>query len=244
MSDVEVEPVEPDEGGAEAEEDEAEAVEEEESAPQAEPEPEPEDDADRLLSEQKREKAYAAVERSWKTYTAAIERNLGDETKDWLGCPMCAANMIPGHVHRDQLGAFPDEVAANVKYALGLAREQEYEQARNLDTCGDCRGLGKVKTGSQVGNYMTITCPRCKGHGYFPPPGAASSGNGTATVSVPAEVAISFDHTDPDRDAWGEPRVLPDGTLNDNFGKMPQFKQPHPVYGITANLTSADVLSA
>lgn len=225
----------PDEGDGDGGGDEDGDGETEDAAP---------DDADRMLSEQEREKAYKSVGQAWGRYEQAIERYLPAEKTDWIGCPMCAANMIPGHVHREQLGAFPEEVADNVRYALGLAREQEYEQATNLGVCGDCRGLGKVKTGSKVATHMTVTCPHCKGHGYYPPPSSVSTG-GFANGSTAGE---AFTPPEPpeqgDRDAWGEPRILPDGTLNENYGRMPQFKTVHPVYGVTANLTAADVLAA
>lgn len=204
--------------------------------PEAPAEPEQGSDEDRVAMAKK-------IDRSFKTYQAAVERNIGDEVTDWLLCPLCASGMAPGFVNRHDLGRVPDEVQANVQTYLGFARETEYPAAHGIHVCSDCEGLGKVSTGSRVAEHMTITCPTCKGYGYTPPPGFAANqptGNGHA-AEVAAEALADLDS--PERDNWGEPRVLPDGTLNGNFGKMPQFKTVHPVFGVTANLTPEEIVS-
>ena len=203
-----------------------------------EPEPTPEQPTD-----EERSKMFAKIDRSFSTYKSAVERNLDDELPDWLFCPLCAAGSVPGFVNRHDLGRVPDEVTANVKTFLGFARETDYPEATGIGTCRDCAGLGKVSTGSRVAEHMTITCPACKGYGYVPPPGAgAIIGGGNGTIEHANSEALA-DLEQPERDNWGEPRVLPDGTLNGNYGKMPQFKQVHPVYGVTASLAPEELIS-
>ena len=219
------------------ENDEAEA-EEGDGEPEPEPEPEPEQPTD-----EERSKMFGKIDRSFSTYKSAVERNLDDELTDWLFCPLCAAGSVPGFVNRHDLGRVPDEVTANVKTFLGFARETDYPEATGIGTCRDCDGLGKVSTGSRVAEHMTITCPACKGYGYVPPPGAgAIIGGGNGTIEHANSEALA-DLEQPERDNWGEPRVLPDGTLNGNYGKMPQFKQVHPVYGVTASLAPEELIS-
>lgn len=194
-------------------------------------------------SDEERSKMFAKIDGSFNTYKRAVERNLEDELPDWLFCPLCAAGAVPGFVNRHDLGRVPEQVQANVGQFLGFARETEYPAARGITVCADCEGLGKVSTGSRVADHMTITCPTCGGYGYTPPPkhvAAQLQSNGHA-AEVAAEALADLDS--PERDNWGEPRVLPDGTLNGNFGKMPQFKQVHPVYGVTANLTPEEIVS-
>ena len=216
--------------------DEEEAAEEAEQPAEPEPEPAPEQPSDEEL-----EKAFKKIDGSFKTYQAAIERNLEDEVTDWLFCPLCAAGAIPGYVNRHDLGRVPEEVVANVNTFLGYARETDYAAAPEIVACTDCGGLGKVSTGSRVAEHMTITCPTCKGYGYVPPPGGHPAGNGHHDTPEASVTAALADLDTPERDNWGEPRVLPDGTLNDNFGKMPQFKSVHPVYGVTANLSPEEL---
>lgn len=242
MSEVEHEELEPVEEPADpGDDDEAEAAEDEEAAPDetaAEPGPQPEPPQD-----EERQAVFAKIDRSFKTYQSAVERNLGDEVTDWLFCPLCASGAVVGYVNKHDLGRIPEEVAANVKMFLGYARETEYPEAKGINQCAGCTGLGKVSTGSRVADHMTITCPDCKGYGYTPPPGAPaaySAGNGKSET---AHAAAMADLEQPDRDNWGEPRILPDGTLNANYGKQPQFKEVHPVYGVTANLSPEELVS-
>ena len=205
-------------------------------------EPEPPAELEQV-SDEERHKMFAKIDGSFNTYKRAVERNLEDELPDWLFCPLCASGAVPGYVNRHDLGRVPDDVQANVQMYLGFARETEYEDAPNVRGCADCGGLGKVKTGSRVAEHMTVKCPTCKGYGYTPPPTFSATGEQTNGRAEEAVAAALADLDTPERDNWGEPRVLPDGTLNDNFGKMPQFKTVHPTYGVTANLTPEELVS-
>ena len=232
------EPTEPTEPQVDDDPDQDEGDEDEVQFEEPEAPSEPEQPSD-----EERSKMFAKIDGSFNTYKRAVERNLEDELPDWLFCPLCAAGAVPGFVNRHDLGRVPEQVQANVGQFLGFARETEYPAAHGIHVCSDCEGLGKVSTGSRVAEHMTITCPTCKGYGYTPPPGFAANqppGNGHA-AEVAAEALADLDS--PERDNWGEPRVLPDGTLNGNFGKMPQFKQVHPVFGVTANLTPEEIVS-
>lgn len=225
----------------ESEPDEAEQGEDEED-PAAEPEPieasqpEPPQDEDR-------ERLAKSLSTRYESYKKSMIDKLGDESPEWMVCPLCTSSMAPGFVNVHDFGNVPEEIRTNVNTYFGLARETEYPSARGINVCDDCSGLGKVATGSRVAEHMTITCPTCKGYGYTPPPGASglhsvAVGNGSHEN---AEALADLDQ--PERDAWGEPKVLPDGTLNGNYGKMPQFKSVHPVYGVTANLSPEELVT-
>lgn len=240
MSDVEPEQDTPEVGPApelepdEQEQEEAAEDEEQPAEPELEPEPEQQPDEDRA-------KLAKSLDTRFSTYRNSVEKMLADEVTDWLLCPLCAAGMAPGFVNRNDLGHVPDEIQANVQMFLGFARETDYAAAPGIVTCTDCAGLGKVSTGSRVAEHMTITCPTCKGYGYVPPPGGHPGGNGHSGSPEESVAAALAELDTPERDNWGEPRILPDGTLNDNFGKMPQFKSVHPVYGVTANLSPEEL---
>jgi hypothetical protein len=202
--------------------------------PDAVPEPEQHYDEERT-------EAFKKIDRSFSTYRSSVERNLGDEVVNWLFCPLCSAGAVPGYFNKHDIGRIPEEVAANVSMVLGFAREAEYQPDPGVSVCATCAGRGRTATGSLVGEHTTRTCPNCRGYGYNPPP--ARAGETLATNGTPpADSTVSVeDFETPDRDNWGEPRVLPDGTLNDNYGKQPQFKQNHPVYGVTRELTGAEL---
>ena len=242
MSETENEqPAEQDEPTPAPEEVEEEGSEprEAEQAPEAPPEGQPKEPQ----QDEERQEAFKRIDASFKTFSRNVEKQLADEITDWLFCPLCAAGAVPGYVNRHDLGRVPEEVQANVKTFLGYARETDYPAAKGINQCEGCDGLGKVSTGSRVAEHMTVTCPDCKGYGFTPPPGVAHAGNGVASTPAESVAEALSDLDTPDRDNWGEPRVLPDGTLNDNFGKMPQFKTVHPVYGVTANLSPEELIS-
>lgn len=187
------------------------------------------------------DEAFKRIERSYKTYSRAVENNLGEQKADWLGCPLCAPGAIPGFFNRHDIGNVPEEIEANVQMVLGYARERDYPKAQHVNPCGDCNGLGKVSTGSQVAEHMLVTCPNCRGYGYMPPPPRHGEHAPTNGVQPVESQVSSEDFETPDRDNWGEPRILPDGTLNDNYGKQPQFKSRHPIYGETRLLTGEEL---
>lgn len=234
--DTPVEPETPDEVDPGAQDEEDEANEEGEPAPEPEPQPEQPADEERL-------KAFKSIDGSFKTYGRNVEKQLADEITDWLYCPLCASGAVPGYVNRHDLGRVPEEVAANVQTFLGFAREQDYEENPATHTCATCRGKTKVKTGAVAGDHIVVVCPACKGYGFEPPPGAAAVIGGTNGTPEAAVTEALADLDTPERDNWGEPRVLPDGTLNANYGKMPQFKTVHPTYGVTANLSPEELIS-
>lgn len=225
----------------ESEQSEDEAADDEDPAAEPDttdvgPQPEPPQDEDRS-------KMFAKIDRSFGTYRSAVERNLEDEVTDWFGCPLCFSSAVPGYVNKHDMGRVPEDVQDNVRTFFGLARETDYASAPGIVACTDCGGLGKVSTGSRVAEHATITCPTCKGYGYTPPPVPTQNQRMAATNGQNETAEAIADLEVPDRDNWGEPRVLPDGTLNDNYGKMPQFKSVHPVYGVTASLSPEELIT-
>lgn len=236
--DKEAEELDNEELGEPAEQPAEEEAAEEEEQPEPTTEPEPSEPQD-----EERTKAFGRIDASFKTYGRNVEKQLSDEITDWLYCPLCAAGAVPGYVNRHDLGRIPEEVQANVQTFLGFQREQEYAQNPDTRTCETCGGKTKVKTGATAGDYQLDKCPTCKGYGFTPPPGyVAGSGGGNGHVTDETAAALA-DLDTPERDNWGEPRILPDGSPNSNFGKMPQFKTVHPKYGVTANLSPEELIS-
>lgn len=212
----------------------------EEAAPEPEPETTPED-AEPQLTPEEMERRYAKISTSFKTYQAAVERNLEEGALDLIPCPLCFGTAHPSFVNKHDAGRVPEEIQDAVRLFFGLAREGDYDQDPATETCPACHGKTKVKTGALAGEHIVRTCQKCKGYGFVPPPGehvAASEGNGMQQL---IDSAVTDAPPQGDRDPWGEPRILPDGTLNDNYAKMPQFKKVHPVYGVTANLSVLEV---
>jgi hypothetical protein len=187
MSETEIEP------GAEPVEapDAPETPEEPEEAPEAPETPaEPQEAAPPAahgMTEAELEAAFKAIDRSFGTYKAAVERNLQENALDLLACPLCFGTAHPAYLNKHDAGHVPDEVQEAVLLFMGLAREGEYEQDKQVGPCPNCGGRGKTKTGSLVGEHMARTCPTCKGYGYVPPPGATAAANGAPPEGLTIE---------------------------------------------------------
>lgn len=224
---------EPGEGDEPEQGDEAD----EEDAPAAPPAPPPGPTPESL------EKRARSAETRFATYARGVRSLYEDEAENLLDCPLCPT-FHKGMIDARFAGHLPEDVVDAVKFYLGFAREQEYAADPGTSACSTCQGKGKTKTGSTVPGQETRTCQACRGYGYTPPPTTTqTSTNGVTNTSVD-QIAEAVLQTSEDRDEWGEPRILPDGRENPNFGKMPNRKIPVEPYGVTANLSPMDAAAA
>lgn len=233
---------EPDEPGVS--DDEAAEAEEAEAAdePTTEDEPEPGQPSDVQPESPEDRKRHRAAANAVKTYAGKIAALFPESAGELLGCPLCGETQWPGFVHLGDAGLAPDPVKNAVMQFLGYAREIDYQPSSAFHGCPECGGLGKVRTGSQVAGKETATCPTCNGQGYLGQAGAA--GNGVAAgVTGPTVMGDAPSGAGvPDVDPSGEPRLLPDGRENPNYGKWPQYKTPVEPWGVTAGLTVQDAV--
>jgi hypothetical protein len=214
------------------EEEEAHEAETHEPEPAAEPEAQG-------LSPADWEKRFQKSDRAFDTYTRAISKIWEDDAVDLLPV-VVSPSAPPGFLNKHDAGRVPDEVKTPILEFFGIAREKNYRPDPETHTCPTCDGEGKTETGSKVASFATRACPTCGGRGATGLDRAPQvpQGNGhkeeafTLTSSGPLEAA--------DVDNWGEPRFLPDGSVNENYGRQPQYKVEHPVYGRTAGLTAQD----
>lgn len=243
MSEVEQEapfeePEAPQEDGGDAE-----TPSEDEDEGESTPEPAEAENAAQAMSDIEREKAYKRVEQSYNTYVRAVGKNLEEDANDLIPCLLCSSTPHPAFLNTNSAGRVPAEIVDGVKLYLGFAREVEYRQSSQHRTCDLCDGEGQVNTGSHVAQWKSLPCPACKGYGFVPPPGQPVNGADaqanveTFTLSNPPIPSLV------DTDPSGEPRLLPDGRENPNFGKWPQFKVAVPPWGVTANLTAQDAVA-
>jgi hypothetical protein len=208
----------------------------EDDEPEAEAEAEP---VAQGLTPEEVEKRYAKAERATVAYAKRIGEALGDLADDLTPCPLCP-DVHKGFVNVSDAGRVPDPVKDVVMLYLGFATEAEYVPSPSHHVCTACEGLGKVKSGSRVAQWEALTCPACKGYGFVPPPGAENVVDVSGATVLPLHGPDSPAGGGTDRDPSGEPRLLPDGRENPNFGKWPQFKVSVPPWGSTAGLVAQD----
>lgn len=242
MSETELEPQEPLEPPEEPEpttepDEQPEAPQEPDEEPAGPPEPEPEPESQAVFEERLKKS-----ERAFQTYTKKIGEVMEEDALNLIECPCCPP-MHKGYVDVRDAGKLPDEVVSVVMEFVGLARATELHADPDVATCARCGGEGRTATGSNVPGNEARTCGHCKGFGYYPPPEPAAPSNGhLSDFHYPAGEAPLPD-VEPERDAWGEAKLLPDGRQNPNYGRMPQFKVAVPPWGITANLTVQDAVT-
>ncbi len=213
---------------------EAEEAEEEHAGPEDGADEPTEAPAPEGPTQEEMEARIKKTERAFDTYTRAVGKIWEEDAQNFLPFSLDPFSP-PGFIDPRNAGRADAETQNVVMEYLGFPREQDYEPDPYAHVCPTCKGKTRTSTGSQSTEYRTRLCPDCKGIGYkdqrephtngaMPPPSSPLDAAQTVT-----------DITVGERDNWGEPRILPDGSRNENFGLMPQYKRPHPVYGITAN---------
>lgn len=183
------------------------------------------------------EAAAKKTETSFKTYTRAVERNYEGLPQVLVECPLCP-DQHKGFVDARAAGYVPDEIQDAVRLFFGIQREQSYELDTDYIECPKCKGKGKVGLPTHVAGKDTMGCRRCGGNGYLPPSNEAPSNGhvetGPMVYGLEPPATQAFDEVD----EWDEPRILPDGRENPNFGKMPNRKIPVEPWGQTAGLNA------
>lgn len=195
------------------------------------------------LSQEQANKISKDAATDWSRFRQRTVERWETEGEHLRDCPLCFDNH-KGLVDLRDAGQYPRELVNGVMAFLGLAREIDYKQSGKHNPCTFCDANGKVATGSQVPEHSTVTCPECKGYGYTPPPSnvtnlsLATGGEGSYAAAPVDDIQQA------EIDNWGEPKTLPDGRINPNYGKMPSFKILVPPYGITANIAAVDAADA
>jgi hypothetical protein len=206
----------------ETEADDAEAAEDDETQQEA-TDGQESASLERLATPEELEAQRTKLQRSATTWRNRVSDVLGEDAQLLVACELCEPD-IPGfHFPADVMRPYDDQHAR----LIAVLRDQvgpDYPEASDVARCETCAGYGNVRTGSRVAGRETKTCATCVGYGYVPPPSLDRNGPAPAGQS-PELVAVG---TSPglqdDADAWGSPRLLPDGRDNPNYGKMPQYK--------------------
>ena len=182
------------------------------------------------------DKRWKTHERLSNAYFKKIEDLWGDDALK-LTRWMIGPNSPYGYISELDVGRLPDDFKQGLETVLGTVREQDYEPDPNAQTCPTCAGKGKTKLPSTVAGQDSRTCPRCQGAGWLETARSASSGEANGHVAPVVALAVAPDIQHGETDEWGEPRILPDGRANPNYGKLPQHKVTVEPFGITRLLT-------
>lgn len=178
--------------------------------------------AETLAELEAKRKKLAQSATNWRNRVSEL---LGEEAQFLVACELCEPD-IPGfHFPADLMEPW-SELHARLLEVLRSPAAPEYVAANDVRQCDACSGEGKTTTGSHVPNHRTKVCAACRGYGFVPPPGSTPATGLDGVVPPELEVASAGPAVVEDADAWGSPRLLPDGRENPNYGKMVQYKDP------------------
>lgn len=168
------------------------------------------------------ERRFQKAERRFETYQKAIIA-LWEDDAIHLTPIQVGASAPPGFIDVREAGLVPEDVRAPVLAFYGFAREQDYEADPEAHECPTCKGKGKTATGSKVPGKEKRDCPTCHGQGAVGLSNVVPAGAGNGLTELPFTLAEPSSALAPDADSWEQPRLLPDGRENPNYGRMPQY---------------------
>lgn len=176
-------------------------------APNEQPDPV---DSDKLMR-QANDKLNRENERHWNR----LQEIMGPDSEQLVPCELCFT-LTPGF----RWNAAPTEETANaVRVAIGLPDITNYAPSATERTCDDCRGLGKVRTGSTVPNKETITCDACAGKGYVPTRPRMNELDAAELAQNAPDNVVPIHDDGIVRDMFGTP------STDEDYGKMPNMRK-------------------
>jgi rubrerythrin len=108
---------------------------------------------------------------------------LGEDANKLLQCPMCA-HFFSGWLPPPAELPLPPENEQLIRAFLGMPDLSNFHDDPAHDTCPDCDGLGRVRTGSKVPGYEVMDCGRCVGKGWVGKALTAENGAQVTTTGV------------------------------------------------------------
>lgn len=160
-------------------------------------------------------KRLKSLENEAERHARRIGEIIGADAESLVQCELCPPNF--GGWRFDVAPA--EDVTQRVRAAIGLPDVSNFAMSATEKPCDDCRGLGRVRTGSQVPGRETALCDACGGDGYV-----ASRPRLNAAPAQPAPVEAANGTSAPyddgiKRDMFGTPEGDPD------YGKLPNLRE-------------------
>ena len=166
----------------------------------------------RYLSEKEIEKRITRIGSENDRHRKRLSEILEDDALDLIQCPVCM-DLFHGWVYPPDKMPLTDEQRERMLQLLGMDEWEEIPEASWANVCPDCRGHGKVKTGSRVQNREVTGCLRCGESGWINT-GRQNAANGD--VDIPEAVM-----TGPTVFAGNEPDPRVNGLRSEGYTVIP-----------------------
>ena len=160
-------------------------------------------------------KALKQLENEALRHANRVKEIIGDDAEALVQCALCAPNLAGWRFD----AAPTEDVVQAVRSVIGLPDVSNFAPSATERQCDDCRGLGKVRTGSAVSQYETAICDACKGKGWVQSRPRLNEPEVEPDAPAPTNGAAAFPNDGIERDMFGTPSTDPD------YGKMPNMRQ-------------------
>lgn len=140
---------------------------------------------------------------------------MGEDVGLLIPCELCAPNLAGWRFE----GSPTEDTIQAVRQVIGLPDLTNYAPSHWETTCDNCRGLGKVRTGSTVGRHEILDCEACKGKGYITTRERTATPQSTSPIGQPENGEQPVYDDGVRRDMFGTPEGDPD------YEKAPPYRQ-------------------
>ena len=266
MSEIIEEPVEDEEEATEAPQTADEPEEEEEAQTEFyAPESAAQQPVEAGMSMEDAMEASKGASGDWKRFKARTVERWKPIAGQLMDCPLCL-DQHKGMIDLTHAGQYPPEIVRVVQEYLGLVVPVQLSESRYFETCPECQGEGNVLTGSHLGDKRTAPCPDCGQKGYLPTAAYREKyGKAAQTLTAAATLVdangdggerdgltgplhyqgpLPDDIQHDEYDEFQQPRLLPDGRDNPNYGRRPAYWVQVEPWGNTVGLSANDMAVA
>lgn len=130
-------------------------------------EPDGQTEAKRRAQDEKEiEARYQRLGNENARHARRVSEIMADDATALIQCPVCMDG-IAGWIYPPDVAPLPDEAIARIRQVIGLPDLTTFEDATDASQCPACKGLGRVKTGSNVPGYEVKECGRCASRGWI-----------------------------------------------------------------------------
>lgn len=162
----------------------------------------------------KQDKALTAED---KRHQTALGKAYGDSWPEHVRCAMCDGE---GFMQPEAAQALTHDQWGELLQVAAMLVVEDYVQDPNYETCPNCKGKTKTRSGAQDSEHYLKICDVCSGNGYIPKQPVqpqftlpAPITNGTESV---ANANPSYGSPAPD-DPWGRHAGHPHYGIDPNY---------------------------
>jgi rubrerythrin len=112
------------------------------------------------------EARYGKLAKENDRHAKRVGEIMDEDATDLIPCPVCMDG-IAGWVYPPDVAEPSEEQVSRIRQFAGLPDYTNFQDVGWANECPECRGFGKVKTGSKVPGAETTGCLNCNERGWL-----------------------------------------------------------------------------